>query len=155
MKRAQDITEIKTLENQGRYNPLTDSRHGNSQSTMAHAQLHQNGHFSSSKDVLCASNLAVPSEDSSFTDTNTSSTIQEMTMFRSSNMTVEEPIPLDPENAELLAMLMRLQNELFEELDSFLDEEKMSLAQKEYSVKISLTPFVTFLEGCFTCIISL
>ena len=152
MKRAQDITEIKTLEHQGHYNPLTDDRHGYSQSSMTHAHSFQNANSSSqgtlhftnssshssaminknSKEFLKAGS-SIPSEKHP-TDKTTLNTDPIMTRFVTSKMAVEEPIPLDPENSELLARLLGAQDQLFENLDSFLDEKKMSQAQKEYSV---------------------
>ena len=147
-KRAQDITEIKTLENQGHYEPLSGDRkshHKTIQNVTSSSSLNGTLHLTNSsihshnvkpKEIQNTVDLATSSE-TNIVDKISSSSDETRAKTRSSTSrtVVEEPIPLDQENSELLSELLGAQDEfVFENLDSFLDEEKMSQAQKEYSV---------------------
>ena len=91
------------------------------------------------KEIQNAVDLATTSE-TNIVDKISSSSDETRAKSRSSTSktVVEEPIPLDQENSELLSELLGAQDDfVFENLDSFLDEEKMSQAQKEYSVSTS------------------
>ena len=46
----------------------------------------------------------------------------------------QTPVPMDERSAEFLETLIKLQDGFLEDLDSFLDEDKMKAAQMEYAV---------------------
>ena len=142
-KRTQYITEIKTLEGGGHsksnpQEPLISSSSANKDTVNAIPCLTtKHSKVDGFSPIACKNSDTEPSGISTSTSTglitggkrtNKSSKVKDTTL-----------VPLDKDNAELLHGLLKLQAEFVEDLDSFLDQEKMTKAQMEYAVSNAVT----------------